>query len=96
MSVSSAGVQGNGASHSPSISSDGRSVAFRSNADNLVDGDSNNFGDVFVHERLSPALCECDYDGDGDVDGVDLDTQAAGRTGITLEAFAVNFGKIDC
>jgi Tol biopolymer transport system component len=51
VSVSSAGVQGNNASQSPSVSYDGRFVAFTSYADNLVDGDTNYIGDIFVHDR---------------------------------------------
>ena len=51
VSVSSTGVQGNTGSGSPSISSNGRFVAFESSADNLVEGDTNNLGDVFVHDR---------------------------------------------
>ena len=53
VSVSSAGVQGNSASYSPSISSDGRFVAFESNADNLVAGDTNGIGDIFVYDLRS-------------------------------------------
>ena len=41
VSVASDGRQGNGASAWPSISSDGRFVAFSSNASNLVDNDTN-------------------------------------------------------
>ena len=37
--------------YDPSISSDGRYVAFRSEADNLVAGDSNDTMDIFVHDR---------------------------------------------
>ena len=47
--VSSAGgVPGNGASTTPSISADGRYVAFQSLASNLVAGDTNAAGDAFV------------------------------------------------
>lgn len=53
VSVSSAGLQGNGFSNRPSISSDGRYVAFTSNANNLVAGDTNALEDVFVHDRTS-------------------------------------------
>lgn len=53
ISVISAGVQGNGSSVSPSISADGRYIAFFSQASNLVPGDSNGFGDAFVYERLT-------------------------------------------
>jgi len=48
VSVSGAGNQANDTSFSTSISGDGRFVVFDSNATNLVPGDSNNTGDVFV------------------------------------------------
>ena len=51
-SISSAGVGANGPSHSPVISGDGRLVAFVSEADNLVAGDSNAAADVFVFHRV--------------------------------------------
>ena len=51
VSVSSSGAQGNGHSFSPSISADGRFVAFESEANTLVDGDTNNRKDIFVHDR---------------------------------------------
>ncbi|MGH9008360.1 MAG: TolB family protein [Acidimicrobiia bacterium] len=51
MSVDSAGRQSNGDSFSPSISADGRFVAFASDATALVTGDHNRAGDVFVHDR---------------------------------------------
>ena len=51
VSVGAAGVQGNGASYQPSISADGRYVAFVSDASNLVLGDVNGYTDVFVRDR---------------------------------------------
>ncbi len=51
ISVSTAGVQANGASQNPLISADGRYVAFRSSASNLVTGDTNGQSDVFVRDR---------------------------------------------
>ena len=51
VSVSSAGVQGNADSYEPSISADGRYVAFISDAGNLVAGDTNGYADVFVRDR---------------------------------------------
>jgi hypothetical protein len=54
-SVNSAGAQGNDDSYSPSISADGRDVAFYSVATNLVPGDTNGVGDVFVRDRLGGA-----------------------------------------
>ena len=44
------GIQGNGGSYLASISSTGRYVVFESDASNLVAGDSNGLGDVFVHD----------------------------------------------
>jgi tricorn protease-like protein len=50
--VDSSGAQATGgASSNPSISPDGRFVAFESLATNLVTGDTNGLGDVFVHDR---------------------------------------------
>jgi Tol biopolymer transport system component len=51
VSVASNGTQGNGSSVIPSISADGRYVAFESLASSLVPGDTNEVSDVFVHER---------------------------------------------
>jgi tricorn protease-like protein len=51
VSVSSSDVQGNGASSLPSISSEGRYVAFSSDATNLIASDSNSMNDTFVHDR---------------------------------------------
>lgn len=53
VSLGSSGVQGNDRSAEPSISPDGRFVAFTSLADNLVPGDSNGQADVFVRDRLT-------------------------------------------
>ena len=50
-SVSSNATQGNGTSIDPAISTNGRYITFRSNASNLVLGDSNGFIDVFVHDQ---------------------------------------------
>ena len=53
VSVATNGVQGNGGSGPPSLSADGRYVAFTSDASNLVAGDTNNTNDAFVHDRLT-------------------------------------------
>jgi len=53
-SVASDGTQANGGSYGPpSLSADGRYVAFYSAASNLVTGDTNGKSDVFVHDRLT-------------------------------------------
>jgi Tol biopolymer transport system component len=51
VSISSGGSQGNAVSGGPTLSADGRLVAFTSLASNLVSGDSNGAADVFVHDR---------------------------------------------
>jgi Tol biopolymer transport system component len=51
VSIDSAGAQANDGSGSPTMSPDGRYVAFNSSAKNLVAGDTNGWADVFVHDR---------------------------------------------
>ncbi|MHB8086478.1 MAG: TolB family protein [Dehalococcoidia bacterium] len=53
VSVDSSGAQGNGRSYDPSISGDGRFIAFHSEASNLVTGDTNGTLDIFVHDRIT-------------------------------------------
>ena len=50
VSLDSAGVQANANSHRPSLSADGRFIAFESVASNLVPGDTNGLNDVFVRD----------------------------------------------
>lgn len=50
VSVASDGKEANGSSYRPSISSDGQTVVFHSDASNLVEGDTNNVKDVFIHD----------------------------------------------
>ncbi|TAK72940.1 MAG: hypothetical protein EPO22_00160 [Dehalococcoidia bacterium] len=65
VSVDSAGGQADGDSMEPSISPDGRFVAFTSSAANLVFADTNEASDVFVHDRLSGATIRASVDGQG-------------------------------
>ena len=53
VSLGSAGAQAGAGSWGPVVSADGRHVAFVSRATNLVDGDTNNFVDVFVRDRAA-------------------------------------------
>jgi Tol biopolymer transport system component len=52
MSVNSAGDQGNGRSYAPSISANGRYIAFNSAATNLVGKDTNAIDDIFIRGPL--------------------------------------------
>jgi len=58
--VSSSGnADGNGASGLPSISASGRFIAFNSDSNNLVSGDTNGFTDVFVRDTCIGAPNSC-------------------------------------
>ena len=59
VSVASDGSQSNGNSFNPSISADGRFVAFDSNASNLVPNDSNATTDVFLRDTCIGAPAGC-------------------------------------
>lgn len=55
VSVATDGTEGNGASLNPSISADGRFVAFQSQASNLITDDTNGVSDIFVRDRVNGA-----------------------------------------
>ena len=65
VSVNSAGVKGDGTSYGPSISGNGRFTAFQSVAVNLVEGDSNDHHDVFVHEMATGETLRVSVDSNG-------------------------------
>lgn len=53
ISVNAAGIQGDGESISPSVSSDGRYVAFSSAATNLITADANVTSDIFLYDATN-------------------------------------------
>jgi hypothetical protein len=65
VSVGSAGLQGNAFSSDNALSADGRYVAFRSHATNLVAGDTNGLDDVFVYDRSNGTLERASVDSGG-------------------------------
>ncbi len=65
VSVASDSTWGNSSSARPALSADGRYVAFDSFANNLVSGDTNNFQDVFVHDRQTGQTTRVSVAGDG-------------------------------
>jgi len=58
-------MQSNGHSYKPSVSADGRWVAFQSEASNLVDGDTNGLLDIFVYDRQTGAMERVSIASDG-------------------------------
>jgi Tol biopolymer transport system component len=92
VSVATGGSEQNGDAYYPSVSADGRFVAFASAATNLVPGDSNGAFDVFVHDRLTGATTRASVASDGsqaDSDSVLSVISANGRY-IALESNASN------
>ncbi|MCE9558821.1 MAG: hypothetical protein K8R88_07695 [Armatimonadetes bacterium] len=65
VSLSSIGTQGNGPSSDPCISSDGRFVAFVTDANNLFPGDANGFADILLHDRAFGTTTRVSYNGAG-------------------------------
>jgi uncharacterized repeat protein (TIGR01451 family) len=79
VSVGPKGVEGNGDSNflgistAPAISDDGRYVAFKSDASNLVKGDRNQLTDVFVRDRAAGTTERISGHGGGDNPGISPD-----------------------
>lgn len=65
VSIASDGTEANGSSWLPSMSADGRYVAFDSNASNLVPGDTNDSADIFVHDRITGQTTRVSIASDG-------------------------------
>lgn len=98
ISVSSEGQQGNGSSSGPSISADGRFVAFGSAASNLVPGDTNQEYDAFVHDRetgITERISVPSDGGEGNRDSGDAAISADGRW-VAFVSSASNLHASDC
>ncbi len=98
VSLATDGTQGNNNSGSPSISDDGRHVAFGSLATTLVAGDTNGFRDVFVHDYLgdtTPPTTTDDvaspYIGEALISLVATDT---GGSGVAATYYRLNGGAV--
>jgi len=87
VSVDSAGNAGNWHSSLPSISANGRYVAFESRASNLVPGDSNGYGDIFVHDRQTGVTQRVSVDSLGN----EGDNGGEGSSGISADGRYVAF-----
>jgi len=66
VSVTAGGAQANSGSFMPTITVDGRFVAFASAASNLVSNDLNGYTDVFVKDRTTGTVTCVSVDGNGD------------------------------
>ncbi len=88
VSVASDGLQGDAGAGWPSISADGRFVAFRSNASNLVSNDTNNVADIFVYDCYTRATARVSVASNGT-----QGSGAAGRLSISSDARYVVFSS---
>jgi Tol biopolymer transport system component len=93
VNLNNAAKQGNNSSGSSSISADGRRVAFRSAATNLVGNDTNGYGDVFVRnlttgKTIRVSLGNAGQQGNGD-SGDFLLLAANGRS-VVFDSYASN------
>lgn len=94
-SADAAGAPGNAASDMPAIADDGRFIAFRSAASNLVPGDTNGVLDVFVRDTVTgtTALASTSSAGaPGDADSSDTYPPAISADGryVAFESAASN------
>jgi Tol biopolymer transport system component len=79
VSVDSAGTEGNSSSSEPSISRDGRYVVFTSVANNLVAGDTNGWGDIYVHDTVTATTTRVSVDSAGvEVSGANSEPSISG------------------
>ena len=92
VSVDSRGRQADSGSSAPSLSGDGRFVAFGSYASNLVDGDTNQGIDVFVHDRQTGDTIRVSVDSQGrQVDGSSgIPVISASGRWVAFHSFASN------
>jgi Tol biopolymer transport system component len=92
VSVASNGAQADGESISPSISQDGRFIAFVSYATNLVPNDTNNAPDIFVHDRQTGQTRRVSVSSSGEQANGPSDSPAISADGafVAFDSFASN------
>ncbi|MBI4733602.1 MAG: S-layer homology domain-containing protein, partial [Rubrobacteridae bacterium] len=97
VSVASDGTEGDSQSGYPSISSDGRYVAFSSYAANLVTGDTNAVSDVFVHDTNDGSVIRVSVTPSGTEANMDALYSAISSNGcyVAFESFADNLDADD-
>jgi hypothetical protein len=100
VSIASDGTQANGENlfdPLPVISADGRFVAFQGEASNLVEGDTNGFDDVFVHDRQTGQTTRVSIASDGTQANGDSEAPAISIDGrfIAFSSWASNLVEGD-
>lgn len=97
VSVHTNGTQATAGSYAPSISQNGRYVAFYSDAPNLVDNDTNSTFDVFVHDRETNTTTRVSVDSNsGQANGPSYLPEISGNGRyVTFYSFANNLAPND-
>ncbi len=97
LSLASDGTEGNSRSTYPSISADGRFVAFQSLASNLVDGDDNGVEDIFMHDMQTGQTTRVSVSSSGEQGNQWSDQAAISPDGlyITFRSYASNLVEGD-
>ena len=92
VSVDPAGNRGNDSSYYPSISADGRFVAFSSSATNLVPGDTNNSNDIFVRDLSTNTTTRVSVDSAGNPGNDDSELPSISANGrfVAFRSLATN------
>jgi PKD repeat protein len=92
ISKSTGGIEGDGGSGLPSISSDGMNATFESGATNLVSGDTNGKRDIFVRNRASGTTYLISKDSTGTIGNGDSVNPSISADGMyaTFESVATN------
>jgi len=97
ISISPTKRPANGTSSSPTLSDDGRYVAFVSQASNLVSDDTNRVADVFLHDRKNQKSWRASVNtkGEGANDISELSTLASGTPLVVFASAANNLVEQD-
>jgi Tol biopolymer transport system component len=99
VSVASDGTQANNTSFTPAISADGNMIAFRSDASNLVPGDTEGHTDIFVHvmstgvtERVSQTRRGIGADQDSSEPAISADGRVVAFSSLATNLVSVHVG----
>lgn len=94
ISLAGDGDEADGASYAPSISGNGRYVAFLSDASNLVDDDTNGVTDAFIHDRREGTTVRVSLTTEGDEIGAETSAIAIAPDGRSF-AFVAPASAVD-
>ncbi len=95
VSVATGGAQGDGNSHFPTVSADGRYISFRSSSTNLVAGDTNGVDDIFLRDRQMATTIRITEVTGSDANGAAQNPDMDDGTYVAYETLATNVVMTD-